>query len=204
MPDPNETVDAEAFSHFYNMLSKVVEKISWDSVVQYEKNKGHASATQLGLPKGPEDQSFENEFRRLMDSINRKSPPGPTGAVAPIIPAATINSILGNYGGKKLVDAMTDLSMKARGIDYIDNMASDILMFIMRSLNPMFQAHRATLQRGGRASAYELRDWDASIKDMENDLAKNVKQVMQKKFTRMFGGQAPQEHDRGRGREMAV
>jgi len=212
IPEAGEVIDKNQFQRFYDRLDQTVKQCSgpvgWQNVVQYARNKEHASISPLAMPKGAEDQTFENEFKRLVAAINRRVTDVGGGA-SEIIPKEVVDDILDNYDGMKLVDAMTDLVMKARGIEFVDNMASRITFFIMDKLNPKLSEYRRQLAawlrssgRGGRSGAYELNNWDKYIDQIEKDIAVNVKNIMQQKFTRLFGGQAPEAA--GTRREMAT
>lgn len=203
MADPTIMYTSEAFKNFYDRLHASLVEVSMPNVLLYEKYKNHASPRPLAMPKGPEDVSFENEFKRLIGSINRRSsdaipagsPPGT--APAPIIPQAVVVDILTNYGGKKLVDAMTEAVSRVTGIEYVDNAASPITEFVLSKLNPELAKHSANLvAKGGERL---VNQWNLFVDKLDSDLARNITTIMQKKFVRMFGGQAPQQasgHDR--------
>lgn len=200
-------ITARAFMNFYNMLSTamapMIKDNGWNSVLVYEKNKSGASPTALKAPKGPEDQSFNNEFKRVMGRINRQSP-----TTAPIVDDVTIKEILENYNGtgKKLVDVMTEAVVRVGSTEYIDNEASEIAAWIMGQLSPKLQAHRNFLKGAGGgtiAPPGEIYRWDNEVNQIETALFQNIKAVMHQKFARMFGGQAPNQ-GRQTGPEMAV
>ena len=202
-----KVITAQSFMNFYNMLSAAMAPMikvpGWNSVLLYEKNKAGAPMEALKIPKGPEDQSFNNEFNRVMGRINRQSP-----TAAPIIDKDTIKNILTNYNGtgKKLVDVMTEAVMRVGGVEYIDNEASEIASWIEGQLREKLNAHRNFLKGAGGGSASppgEIYRWDNEINQIDAALFQNVKAVMNQKFARMFGGQAPKQ-ERSRGPEMAV